>query len=88
MGTTTPAAVADAVLKAIVDDKVEIAVAPLLDRVAAHVGLVSPTLSVRAQSGSVGQTAAAAGHRAATPRTSVERLASATSSSPPRKNRS
>ena len=42
MGTTTPAAVADAVRRAIVDDKVEIAVAPLLDRVAAHAGMVSP----------------------------------------------
>ena len=59
MGTTTPVAVADAVHKAIVEDKVEIAVAPLLDRVAAHAGLVSPTISVRAQSGSVGQRAAA-----------------------------
>ncbi len=42
MGTTTPAAVADAVRRAIVDDKVEITVAPLLDRVAAHAGMVSP----------------------------------------------
>jgi len=58
LGTTTPTAVADAVRKAITDDKVEIAVAPLLDRVAAHAGLVSPAISVRAQSGSVGQRAA------------------------------
>ncbi len=60
MGTTTPAAVADAVRKAIVDDKVEVAVAPLLDRVAAHAGLVSPRASVLAQSGGVGQKAALA----------------------------
>jgi short-subunit dehydrogenase len=60
MGTTTPAAVAAAVRRAIVDDKVEITVAPLLDRVAAHAGMVSPRASVIAQSGSVGQRAAAA----------------------------
>jgi short-subunit dehydrogenase len=60
LGTTTPAAVAAAVNKAIVADKVEIAVAPLLDRVAAHAGMVSPRASVLAQSGSVGQRAAAA----------------------------
>jgi short-subunit dehydrogenase len=60
LGTTTPAAVAAAVNKAITADKVEIAVAPLLDRVAAHAGLVSPRASVLAQSGSVGQKAAAA----------------------------
>jgi short-subunit dehydrogenase len=60
MGTTTPEAVADAVRSAIVNDRVEVAVAPLLDRVAAHAGLVSPRASVIAQSGSVGQRAAAA----------------------------
>lgn len=60
MGTTTPAAVSDAVLRAIKDDRVEVTVAPLLDRVAAHAGLVSPSISVRVQSGSVGQKAAAA----------------------------
>ncbi|HEY2054427.1 MAG TPA: SDR family NAD(P)-dependent oxidoreductase [Solirubrobacterales bacterium] len=59
MGTTTPVAVAEAVRKAIVEDKVEIAVAPLIDRVAAHAGLVSPRVSVIAQSGSAGQRAAA-----------------------------
>ena len=66
MGTTTPGAVADAVRRAITDDRVEIAVAPLFDRVAAHAGLVSPRVAVRAQSGSVGQRAAdalAAGHK-------------------------
>jgi short-subunit dehydrogenase len=60
LGTTTPAAVADAVRKAIVADKVEIAVAPMLDRMAAHVGMVSPRASVLAQSGGLGQKAAAA----------------------------
>lgn len=60
LGTTTPAAVAAAVRKAIVDDKVEIVVAPLLDRVAAHAGLVSPAISVRVQSGGLGQRAAEA----------------------------
>ncbi|HTR74074.1 MAG TPA: SDR family NAD(P)-dependent oxidoreductase [Solirubrobacterales bacterium] len=65
MGTTTPAAVASAVTKAIVSDRLEIAVAPLLDRVAAHAALVSPSVGVRAQSGGAGQRAAeavAAGH--------------------------
>jgi short-subunit dehydrogenase len=65
MGTTTPEAVADAVRTAIVDDKVEVAVAPLFDRVAAHAGLAVPRAAVLAQSGSMGQRAAeaiAAGH--------------------------
>src|ERR1700742_4737594 len=60
MGTTTPAAVADAVRRAIVDDKIEITVAPILYRVAAHAGMVSPPDSLIAQSGAVGQRAAAA----------------------------
>jgi short-subunit dehydrogenase len=60
MGTTTPNAVADAVRRAIVEDRVELSVAPLFDRVAAHAGLVSPSMAVRVQSGSVGQKAAAA----------------------------
>lgn len=60
MGTTTPEAVADAVRTAIVSDRVEVAVAPLFDRVAAHAGMVSPRVAVRAQSGSVGQRAAEA----------------------------
>jgi short-subunit dehydrogenase len=65
MGTTTPEAVADAVRSAIVSDRVEVAVAPFFDRVAAHAGMVSPRVAVLAQSGSVGQRAAdaiAAGH--------------------------
>jgi len=35
-------------------------VAPLLDRVAAHAGLLSPAISDRVQSGSMGQRAAEA----------------------------
>jgi short-subunit dehydrogenase len=65
MGTTTPEAVAEAVRKAIVDDKVEIAVAPFTDRVAAHAALVSPAVAHRISSGGVGQRAAeevAGGH--------------------------
>jgi short-subunit dehydrogenase len=60
MGTTTPAAVGTAVKKAITGDKLEIAVAPLIDRVAAHAALVSPRVGVRAQSGGVGRRAAEA----------------------------
>lgn len=60
MGTTTPAAVAEAVRTAITSDRVEVAVAPFFDRVAAHAGLVSPRVAVLAQSGGVGQRAAAA----------------------------
>ena len=60
MGTTTPEAVADAVRKAIVDNSVEVTVAPIFDRVAAYAGMVSPRASVLTQSGSVGQKAAAA----------------------------
>ena len=58
MGTTTPEAVGAAIVEAIEKDKVEVAVAPLFDRVAAHAGMVSPAISVRAQSGATGQRAA------------------------------
>jgi short-subunit dehydrogenase len=58
MGTTTPAEVADAVIQAIDGDKIEITVAPAKQRLMAHVALVSPTLSYRAQSGSAGQKSA------------------------------
>jgi hypothetical protein len=60
MGTTTPSAVAAAVVKAIERDKVEIAVAPLSQRALSHFALVSPAISIRAQSGSAGQKAAKA----------------------------
>ena len=49
-----------AVVKAIEQDKVEVTVAPLLQRTLAHAGLASPSLAIRAQSGSTGQKAAKA----------------------------
>jgi short-subunit dehydrogenase len=60
LGTATPAQVAAAVIKAIERDKVEVAVAPLLQRTLAHMGLASPSIAIRAQSGSAGQKAAGA----------------------------
>jgi short-subunit dehydrogenase len=65
MGTASPQQVGDAVVKAIERDKVELAVAPVQQRLLAHLGLASPTMAVRVQSGSAGQQAAeavAAGH--------------------------
>ncbi|HEY5053996.1 MAG TPA: SDR family NAD(P)-dependent oxidoreductase, partial [Solirubrobacterales bacterium] len=58
MGTATPGQVGAAVVKAIEHDKVELAVAPIHQRALAHLGLASPSISVRAQSGSAGQKAA------------------------------
>jgi short-subunit dehydrogenase len=58
MGTATPAEVAAATVRAIERDKVELTVAPRRQRIAAHFGMVSPSLAVRAQSGSAGQKAA------------------------------
>ena len=55
IGTTTPQKVAGAVLRAIRTDRPEITVAPVTQKVAAHLGLVSPSLSYRMQSGSSGQ---------------------------------
>ena len=60
MGTARPEQVGAAVVKAIADDRTEIAVAPLQQRFAAHFGMVSPGLAVRAQRGSAGQKAAGA----------------------------
>jgi short-subunit dehydrogenase len=60
MGTTTPAKVAAAVVKAVEHDKVELAVAPVSQRAMAHFALGSPSISVRAQSGSAGQNTAKA----------------------------
>ncbi len=60
LGTATAAEVGAAVVRAIEHDKVEIVVAPLLDRVAAHFSLFSPSIAVRAQSGSAGQKASEA----------------------------
>ncbi|MBK5220090.1 MAG: SDR family NAD(P)-dependent oxidoreductase [Thermoleophilia bacterium] len=65
LGTASPEEVGEAVVKAIQGNRVEIAVAPMRQRVAAHFGMVSPSTAVRAQSGSTGQRAAeavAAGH--------------------------
>ncbi len=55
MGTATPAQVADAVVKAIEGDRIEITVAPAKQRAMAHFALASPSLSHRIQSGSAGQ---------------------------------
>lgn len=60
LGTASPEQVGAAVVKAIVADKVEVAVAPVGARTMAHLALVSPSFAVRAQSGSAGQKAAAA----------------------------
>ncbi len=59
MGTTTPARVAEAVVRAIEANKMEIAVAPLPQRLGAHLAMASPTIGLRAQSGSLGRRAAA-----------------------------
>lgn len=65
MGTAQPAQVGDAVVEAVERNKVEIAVAPPQQRALAHLGLASPSMAVRAQSGAAGRKAAeaiAAGH--------------------------
>ncbi len=59
MGTTTPDRVADAVVRAIEENKLEIAVAPLQQRLGAHLALASPGFGLRVQSGSLGRRAAA-----------------------------
>jgi short-subunit dehydrogenase len=58
LGATTPDKVAKGVLEAIRGNKGEIAVAPLATRVGSHIGLISPSLSHRVQSGKAGQKAA------------------------------
>jgi short-subunit dehydrogenase len=60
LGTGTPTQVADAVVKAIEHNKVEITVAPPQQRLLAHFALTSPGLSVKIASGDAGQKAAAA----------------------------
>jgi short-subunit dehydrogenase len=50
-GTTTPERVGEAVVRAIEKNKMEIAVAPLQQRFAAHFALATPGISARAQSG-------------------------------------
>jgi short-subunit dehydrogenase len=67
MGTSTPAEVGAATVKAIERNKVEVTIAPLQQRAGAHLALISPSLSVKVQSGSAGQKAAkaiASGHSA------------------------
>jgi len=59
LGTGSPQQVADAVVKAIERNKVEIAVAPLRQRALAHFALSSPGISVKVASGDAGQKAAA-----------------------------
>ncbi len=60
LGTGSPRQVADAVLKAIEHNKVEIAVAPLRQRVLAHFARSTPGISVKIASGDAGQKAAQA----------------------------
>ncbi len=60
LGTATPEQVGEAVISAIEHDRIELAVAPRRQRVLAHVGMLSPSASVKAQSGATGQRAAAA----------------------------
>ena len=55
MGTTTPGEVAAAVLEGIRGDRIEITVAPRFQKTMAHLGLMSPSLSHRIQSGKTGQ---------------------------------
>jgi len=60
MGTARPEQVGEATAKAIERNKVEVTIAPLQQRFGAHLALVSPSLSVKVQSGSAGQKAAEA----------------------------
>lgn len=59
LGTSTPEQVARATLRAIENDKVEVAVAPARQRFLAHFGLASPGIAVRVSSSSAGQKSAA-----------------------------
>ncbi len=60
LGTGSPQQVANAVVKAIEQNKVEIAVAPVQQRLLAHFALATPAISVKVASGDSGQKAAAA----------------------------
>jgi short-subunit dehydrogenase len=60
LGTSTPEQVGAATVKAIERNKVEVTVAPIQQRIGAHIALVSPSISDKAQSGSAGQKAAEA----------------------------
>jgi short-subunit dehydrogenase len=59
LGTGSPQQVAAAVLKAIEQNKVEVAVAPFQQRLLAHFALTSPAIAVKIASGDAGQKAAA-----------------------------
>jgi short-subunit dehydrogenase len=60
LGTGSPQQVANAVVKAIEQNKVEISVAPIQQRLLAHFALATPAISVKVASGDSGQKAAAA----------------------------
>ncbi|HEY7257329.1 MAG TPA: SDR family NAD(P)-dependent oxidoreductase [Solirubrobacterales bacterium] len=65
LGTGRPDQVGAAVVRAIEHDRTELGVGPLRQRALAHLGLATPAISVRAQSGAAGQRIAAgvaAGH--------------------------
>jgi short-subunit dehydrogenase len=59
LGTGSPAQVAAAVVKAIEQNKVEVTVAPVQQRLLAHFALASPGIAVKIASGDAGQKAAA-----------------------------
>ena len=59
LGTGSPQQVADAVVRAIEQNKVELAVAPVQQRLLAHFALASPGIAVKVASGDAGQKAAA-----------------------------
>ena len=58
LGTSSPAEVGDAVVRAIEQDRAEITVAPRHQRALAHIALVSPSLAVRSTASGPGQKAA------------------------------
>jgi short-subunit dehydrogenase len=58
LGTTTPGRVGDAVVKAIEQDKLELTVAPLQQRVATHLAMASPSFGLAIQSGGFARRAA------------------------------
>jgi short-subunit dehydrogenase len=60
LGTGSPQQVADAVIRAIEKNKVEVTVAPVQQRLLAHFALTSPGISVKIASGDAGQKAASA----------------------------
>lgn len=60
LGTGSPQQVADAVVRAIEKNKVEITVAPIQQRLLAHFALASPGIATKIASGSQGQKAASA----------------------------